>query len=109
MAEKTADKNERKRALDLALSQIEKQYGKGSIMKMGTADVSADFPAISTGSLGLDLALGIGGFPRGRVVEVFGPELSGKTTLTRHAIAEAQKGGGIAAFIDAEHAHVLHQ
>ena len=104
MTERPAEKSERKRALDLALSQIEKQYGKGSIMKLGTADVPSDVPAISTGSLGLDLALGVGGLPRGRVVEVFGPEASGKTTLTLHTIAEAQRAGGIAAFIDAEHA-----
>lgn len=104
MAERTPEKTEKKRALDLALSQIEKQYGKGSIMKLGTAEVPTDVPAIPTGSLGLDVALGIGGLPRGRVVEIFGPEASGKTTLTLHAIAEAQKGGGIAAFIDAEHA-----
>jgi len=99
-----AEKDEKKRALDLALSQIEKQYGKGAIMKLGDAEMSADIPAISTGSLGLDIALGVGGFPRGRVVEVFGPEASGKTTLTLHAIAEVQKTGGVAAFIDAEHA-----
>ncbi len=104
MAERPAEKSEKKRALDLALSQIEKQYGKGSIMKLGTADVPTDVPAISTGSLGLDLALGVGGLPRGRVVEIFGPEASGKTTLTLHTIAEAQRAGGIAAFIDAEHA-----
>ncbi len=104
MAERTGEKDERKRALDLALTQIEKQYGKGAIMKLGTAEVPVDVPAISTGSLGLDVALGIGGFPRGRVVEIFGPEASGKTTLTLHAIAEAQKSGGVAAFIDAEHA-----
>jgi recombination protein RecA len=95
---------ERKRALDLALSQIEKQFGKGTIMKLGTAEAAADVPVISTGSLGLDLALGVGGLPRGRVIEIFGPEASGKTTLTLHAIAEAQKAGGITAFIDAEHA-----
>lgn len=104
MAERTIEKDEKKRALDLALSQLEKQYGKGAIMRLGTADIQADVPAISTGSLGLDIALGVGGFPRGRVVEVFGPEASGKTTLTLHAIAEAQKAGGIAAFVDAEHA-----
>lgn len=102
--ERTIEKDEKKRALDLALSQIEKQYGKGAIMKLGTAEVPADVPAISTGSLGLDIALGVGGLPRGRVVEIFGPEASGKTTLTLHAIAEAQKTGGVAAFIDAEHA-----
>jgi recombination protein RecA len=99
-----AEKDEKKRALELALSQIEKQYGKGAIMKLGDAEMPADIPAISTGSLGLDIALGVGGFPRGRVVEVFGPEASGKTTLTLHAIAEVQKTGGVAAFIDAEHA-----
>ncbi len=99
-----AEKDEKKRALDLALSQIEKQYGKGAIMKLGDAEATADIPAISTGSLGLDIALGVGGFPRGRVVEIFGPEASGKTTLTLHAIAEVQKTGGVAAFIDAEHA-----
>jgi len=99
-----AEKDERRRALELALSQIEKQYGKGAIMKLGDAETPADIPAISTGSLGLDIALGVGGFPRGRVIEIFGPEASGKTTLTLHAIAEAQKAGGVAAFIDAEHA-----
>ena len=99
-----AEKDDKKRALDLALSQIEKQYGKGAIMKLGDAEAPADIPAISTGSLGLDIALGVGGFPRGRVIEIFGPEASGKTTLTLHAIAEVQKHGGVAAFIDAEHA-----
>ncbi len=99
-----AEKDDKKRALDLALSQIEKQYGKGAIMKLGEADAPADIPAISTGSLGLDIALGVGGLPRGRVIEIFGPESSGKTTLTLHVIAEAQKAGGTAAFIDAEHA-----
>jgi recombination protein RecA len=104
MADRTAETSEKKRALDLALSQIEKQYGKGAIMKLGTAEAAADIPAIPTGSLGLDIALGVGGLPRGRVIEIFGPEASGKTTLTLHVIAEAQKMGGIAAFIDAEHA-----
>jgi recombination protein RecA len=104
MAERSVERDEKRRALDLALSQIEKQYGKGAIMKLGTAEVTADVPAISTGSLTLDVALGVGGFPRGRVIEIFGPEASGKTTLTLHAIAEAQRAGGIAAFIDAEHA-----
>jgi recombination protein RecA len=99
-----AEKDDKKRALDLALSQIEKQYGKGAIMKLGDADAPVDIPAISTGSLGLDIALGVGGVPRGRVIEIFGPESSGKTTLTLHVIAEAQKAGGTAAFIDAEHA-----
>jgi recombination protein RecA len=104
MADRTADTTEKKSALDLALSQIEKQYGKGAIMKLGTAEAAVDIPAIPTGSLGLDIALGVGGLPRGRVIEIFGPEASGKTTLTLHVIAEAQKTGGIAAFIDAEHA-----
>jgi recombination protein RecA len=99
-----AEKDDKKRALDLALSQIEKQYGKGAIMKLGDAETPEPVPAISTGSLGLDIALGVGGFPRGRVIEIFGPEASGKTTLTLHAIAEVQKTGGVAAFIDAEHA-----
>jgi recombination protein RecA len=92
------------KALDLALSQIEKQFGKGSIMKLGEQAIEADIPVISTGSLGLDLALGVGGLPRGRVVEIYGPESSGKTTLALECIAEAQKRGGIGAFIDAEHA-----
>ncbi len=95
---------EKQKALDVALAQIEKQYGKGSIMKLGEAPVAWDVEAIPTGSLGLDLALGVGGIPRGRVVEIFGPEASGKTTLALHIIAEAQKRGGAAAFIDAEHA-----
>jgi recombination protein RecA len=92
------------RALDLALSQIEKQFGRGSIMKLGEQAIDADLPVIPTGSLGLDLALGVGGLPRGRVVEIYGPESSGKTTLALECIAEAQKLGGIGAFIDAEHA-----
>lgn len=91
------------KALDLALSQIEKQFGKGSIMKLGQ-DVKVDVPVISTGAISLDLALGIGGLPRGRVVEIFGPEASGKTTLTLTVMREAQRSGGVAAFIDAEHA-----
>ena len=99
-----SEKDDKKRALDLALSQIEKQYGKGAIMKLGADDRPADVPAISTGSLGLDIALGVGGLPRGRVIEIFGPEASGKTTMTLHCIAEVQKTGGVAAFIDAEHA-----
>jgi recombination protein RecA len=98
------EREEKKRAMELAIAQIEKQFGKGSIMKLGTAEIPADVPAIPTGSLGLDLALGIGGLPRGRVIEIYGPESSGKTTLTLHAIAEAQRAGGTAAFIDAEHA-----
>src|SRR5215831_3435234 len=94
----------RERAIDLALSQIEKQFGKGAIMKLGESGVVADVQALPTGSLGLDIALGIGGIPRGRVVEIYGPESSGKTTLALQLIAEAQKRGGISAFIDAEHA-----
>lgn len=109
MADRTASHKEtpqdgKKRALDLALTQIEKQFGKGAIMKLGGGEVPTDIPSISTGSLALDMALGIGGLPRGRVTEIFGPESSGKTTLCLHAIAEAQKAGGAAAFIDAEHA-----
>ncbi|QVL49689.1 MAG: recombinase RecA [Thiocapsa sp.] len=94
----------RKKALAAALTQIEKQFGKGSVMRMGDTGVIREIEAISTGSLGLDLALGIGGVPKGRVVEIYGPESSGKTTLTLHIIAEAQKAGGTAAFVDAEHA-----
>jgi recombination protein RecA len=97
------DDNKQK-ALNAALSQIEKQFGKGSVMRMGDASAVRDIAAISTGSLGLDIALGIGGLPRGRIVEVYGPESSGKTTLTLQVIAEAQKIGGTAAFVDAEHA-----
>ena len=92
------------KALDLALSQIEKQFGKGSIMKLGEQAISADIAVVPTGSLGLDIALGVGGLPRGRVVEIYGPESSGKTTLALECIAEAQKTGGTCAFIDAEHA-----
>ncbi|MDO9037018.1 MAG: recombinase RecA [Lutibacter sp.] len=91
------------KALQLALDKLDKTYGKGTVMKMGDVAIS-DIEAISTGSLGLDIALGVGGYPRGRVIEIYGPESSGKTTLALHAIAEAQKAGGIAAFIDAEHA-----
>ncbi len=98
------ERTEKSRAIDLAVSQIEKQFGKGSIMRLGGIDSSAALDAIPSGSLSLDVALGIGGYPRGRVIEVFGPESSGKTTLTLHAIAEAQRLGGTAAFIDAEHA-----
>lgn len=97
------DENKQK-ALAAALGQIEKQFGKGSVMRMGDSTASRDIESISTGSLGLDIALGIGGLPKGRVVEIYGPESSGKTTLTLHAIAEAQKKGGVAAFVDAEHA-----
>jgi len=95
---------DKKRALDLAISQIDKQFGKGSIMKLGGEGVQLNIDTVSTGSLALDSALGIGGIPRGRVIEIFGPESSGKTTLALHIIAEAQKQGGVAAFIDAEHA-----
>ena len=94
----------RKKALGAALSQIEKQFGKGSVMRMGDNSVVRHMEAISTGSLGLDIALGIGGVPKGRVVEIYGPESSGKTTLTLHIVAEAQKKGGTTAFVDAEHA-----
>lgn len=94
----------KQKALTAALSQIERQFGKGSVMRMGDSTVSRDIEAISTGSLGLDIALGIGGLPKGRVVEIYGPESSGKTTLTLQVIAECQKMGGTAAFIDAEHA-----
>jgi recombination protein RecA len=95
---------EREKAIDLAITQIEKQFGKGSIMRLGHDEALPDIAAISTGSLSLDLALGVGGVPRGRVIEIFGPESSGKTTLALHIVAEAQKLGGIAAFVDAEHA-----
>ena len=94
----------RSKALAAALSQIEKQFGKGSIMRLGENEVVKDIQVVSTGSLGLDIALGVGGLPRGRVVEIYGPESSGKTTLTLQVIAEMQKLGGTAAFIDAEHA-----
>ncbi|PXW86929.1 RecA protein [Nitrosomonas sp. Nm84] len=94
----------RSKALDVALAQIEKQFGKGSIMRLGANDVAYDIQVVSTGSLGLDIALGVGGLPRGRVIEIYGPESSGKTTLTLQVIAEMQKIGGTAAFIDAEHA-----
>jgi len=98
-----SEQNEKLKALQLTIDKIEKTYGKGTIMKLSDERV-VDIPAISTGSLGLDVALGIGGIPRGRVVEIYGPESSGKTTLSMHCIAEAQKAGGLAAFIDAEHA-----
>jgi recombination protein RecA len=98
------DEKERSRALELALSQIEKQFGKGSILRLGSKDAIVPVAVISTGSISLDAALGVGGLPRGRVIEVFGPESSGKTTIALQVIAEAQKKGGIAAFIDVEHA-----
>lgn len=99
---------QRERALDLAVAQIEKQFGKGSIMRLGQGGPLLDVKVIPTGSLGLDLALGVGGIPRGRVTEIYGPEASGKTTLALHLAAEAQKAGGVAAFIDAEHALDVH-
>lgn len=95
---------EKDKALEAALSQIERAFGKGSIMRLGQKDNAVEIPAISTGSLGLDLALGIGGLPKGRIVEIYGPESSGKTTLALHVVAEAQKKGGICAYVDAEHA-----
>ena len=100
---KNMNNAERERALEAALAQIDRAFGKGSAMKLGSRE-AIQIEAISTGSLGLDIALGIGGLPKGRVIEIYGPESSGKTTLTLHAIAEAQKAGGTAAFIDAEHA-----
>ena len=101
MDKKTSDKQ---KALDSALAQIERQFGKGSIMTLGEGNTMQDIEATSTGSLGLDIALGIGGLPKGRIIEIYGPESSGKTTLTLHAIAEKQKKGGVCAFVDAEHA-----
>ncbi len=101
------DAGKKDQALDRAVSQIERQFGKGTIMRLGT-DEKLDVPVISTGSLSLDLALGVGGVPRGRVIEVFGPESSGKTSLTLHIVANAQKSGGTAAFIDVEHALELY-
>ena len=98
------DRTEKNKALDLALTQIEKQFGKGSIMRLGTKDPLVPVDVIPTGSISFDAALGVGGFPRGRVVEIFGPESSGKTTIALHVVAEAQKRGGMAAFVDAEHA-----
>jgi recombination protein RecA len=95
---------DRAKAVDLAITQIERQFGKGSIMRLGGVEKISDVPVIPTGSLGLDLALGVGGVPRGRVIEIYGPESGGKTTLALHIVAEAQKQGGLAAFIDAEHA-----
>ncbi len=110
MAKKNTDKkaqselDAKKKALELTLNKLEKTYGKGTVMTLGSQPVEIEEDAIPTGSLGLDIAMGIGGYPRGRVIEIYGPESSGKTTLALHAIAEAQKKGGIAAFIDAEHA-----
>jgi recombination protein RecA len=100
MADERAERN---RAIEIAISQIEKQFGKGSIMRLGERPMG-DVPAVSTSCLSLDAAIGIGGVPRGRVVEIYGPESGGKTTLALHIVAEAQKAGGVAAYIDAEHA-----
>ncbi|MBN1140172.1 MAG: recombinase RecA [Deltaproteobacteria bacterium] len=100
--------NQREQAIGLAIGQIEKQFGKGSIMRLGEDAILPDVKVISTGSLSLDIALGVGGIPRGRIIEIYGPESSGKTTLALHILAEAQKTGGIAAFIDAEHALDIH-
>ena len=99
----SSDKEAKLKALQLTLDKLDKTYGKGTVMKLGDSAVE-EIEAIPSGSLGIDLALGVNGYPRGRVIEIYGPESSGKTTLTLHAIAEAQKAGGIAAFIDAEHA-----
>src|ERR1700753_2019605 len=101
---KQDDNSDRKRALEAALSQIDRAFGKGAVMKLGARDLSVDTDTVSTGSLGLDIALGIGGLPRGRVIEGYGPESSGQTTLALHVVSEIQKKGGIAAYIDAEHA-----
>src|SRR6185436_11152830 len=98
------DDSEKQRALEAALSQIDRAFGKGSVMKLGEKGKVVEIESVSTGSLGLDMALGIGGLPKGRVIEVYGPESSGKTTLALHVVAEVQKAGGTAAFIDAEHA-----
>ena len=99
----STEKESKLKALQLTLDKLDKTYGKGTVMKMGDKAIE-EVETISSGSLGIDLALGVGGYPRGRIIEIYGPESSGKTTLTLHAIAEAQKAGGIAAFIDAEHA-----
>ena len=103
MAEKTQVNADKLKVLNAVMAKIEKDFGKGSIMRMNSNEVN-DVPVIPTGSVTLDMALGVGGYPKGRIIEIFGPESSGKTTLAIHAIAEAQKAGGIAAFIDAEHA-----
>ena len=103
-ATKKTDSNQKLAAIKLAMDQIEKQYGKGSIMRLGESSGDRKIDVVPTGSIALDLALGVGGFPRGRIVEIYGPEASGKTTLALHVVAEAQAVGGQAAFIDAEHA-----
>jgi len=100
----TKDDTDKKRALEAALSQIDRNFGKGSVMRLGQREKAVEAEAVSTGSLGLDIALGIGGLPRGRIIEIYGPESSGKTTLALHAVAEIQKRGGVAAYVDAEHA-----
>ena len=102
--EKPEKVDDKKKALALVLEKLDKTYGKGTVMKLGDSSIDSSIEVIPSGSLGLDIALGIGGYPKGRIIEIFGPESSGKTTLTLHAIAEAQKQGGTAAFIDAEHA-----
>ncbi len=106
MAEKTQVNADKLKVLNAVMEKIEKDFGKGSIMRMNSTEVN-EIPVIPTGSITLDTALGVGGYPKGRVIEIYGPESSGKTTLAIHAIAEAQKAGGIAAFIDAEHAFDL--
>ena len=99
------DDKQKSKALEVAIASVEKEFGKGAIMRLGDGEtIDGDVPVIPTGSLGLDIALGIGGYPRGRIIEIYGPESSGKTTLTLHAIANVQRQGGVAAFIDAEHA-----
>ena len=98
--------SDKQRALEAALAQIDRAFGKGSVMKLGDKGRVVEIESVSTGSLGLDLALGIGGLPKGRIVEIYGPESSGKTTLALHVVAEVQKTGGTAAFIDAEHAQI---
>ena len=103
VSDTTLNNGDKEKALDAAISQIERSFGKGSIMKLGSRE-KVDIETISTGSLSLDIALGIGGFPRGRVIEIYGPESSGKTTLSLHCVAEAQTAGGVCAFVDAEHA-----
>ena len=106
VSDTTLNDGDKEKALDAAISQIERSFGKGSIMKLGQQGKAVDVETVSTGSLGLDIGLGIGGLPRGRIVEIYGPESSGKTTLALHVIAEAQKAGGTCAFVDAEHAHL---